>query len=355
MTTLLIDNHDSNTFNLFQLLAIVEGCEPEVVRNDETDWTDLDVERFSKVVISPGPGRPERPRDFGVSSAALAAAELPMLGVCLGHQGLVLAHGGTLGPAPRPMHGRRSRIFHSASELFEGMPQGFMAVRYHSLAVHEPLPGQLEVIARTASGTVMAVRHRERPHWGVQFHPESVATEDGERLIRNFCRLAAAARAPRPAPAPTRRRPPRPGRRAAVKKLEVVTCTVPDPPDSESAFVDLYGEAPTAFWLDSSMRDPSLARYSYMGGAGGPLSSAREPRRRRRGARPHSQRRHGAQGDRLLRLATGRTRRSLDRGSRLLLRRLRRLPGLRAEGGVRQPQQPRAHPCRTRCCCSPTA
>jgi para-aminobenzoate synthetase len=272
MTTLLIDNHDSNTFNLFQLLAIVEGCEPEVVRNDETDWTELDVERFSKVVISPGPGRPERPRDFGVSSAALAAAELPMLGVCLGHQGLVLAHGGTLGAAPRPMHGRRSRIFHSACELFEGMPQGFMAVRYHSLAVHEPLPRKLEVIARTASGTVMAVRHRERPHWGVQFHPESVATEDGERLIRNFCRLAAAARRPRPARAPAPRRPPRPARGGDARKLEVVTCTVPDAPDSESAFVHLYGDAPTAFWLDSSMRDPSLARYSYMGGPGGPLS-----------------------------------------------------------------------------------
>ena len=106
MTTLLIDNHDSNTFNLFQLLGVVEGREPLVVRNDEADWTALRPERFSKVVISAGAGRPDRPRDFGLSRGALAAASLPVLGVCLGHQGLVLEHGGELGPAPQPMHGR---------------------------------------------------------------------------------------------------------------------------------------------------------------------------------------------------------------------------------------------------------
>src|ERR1700726_4603774 len=118
MTTLLIDNHDSNTFNLFQLLAVVEGREPVVVRNDEADWAALRAERFSQCVISAGPGRPDRPRDFGLSRSALAQTELPVLGVCLGHQGLVLAHGGALGAAPTPMHGRRSRIYHGACELF---------------------------------------------------------------------------------------------------------------------------------------------------------------------------------------------------------------------------------------------
>ena len=276
MTTLLIDNHDSNTFNLFQLLALVEGREPVVVRNDEADWSELGAQGFRKCVISAGPGRPDRPRDFGLSRDALAEADLPLLGVCLGHQGLVLAHGGEVGAAPAPMHGRRSRIYHDESELFGGIPQGFLAMRYHSLCVHEPLPATLEVTARTASGTVMAVRHRERPHWGVQFHPESVATEWGERLIENFCRLADA-RAARHRHGGRERastpRVPRAPAACAPRRLELVTRSVARPPDTETAFVALFGEQANAFWLDSSRHDAGLARFSYLGAGGGPLSS----------------------------------------------------------------------------------
>ena len=280
MTTLLIDNHDSNTFNLFQLLAVVEGAEPVVVRNDETDWASLQAERFSQCVISAGPGRPDRSRDFGLSLSALAQADLPVLGVCLGHQGLVLAHGGEVDAAPQPMHGRRSRIYHADSELFRGIPQGFLAVRYHSLSAREPLPETLEVTARTASGTVMAVRHRERPHWGVQFHPESVQTEFGQQLLENFCRLARGRRAG------ARRRqasrdavaPPRQSARAVrtsgpERKLELVVRSVRRPPDPETAFVRLFGAETNAFWLDSARQGPGLARFSYMGAGGGPLSA----------------------------------------------------------------------------------
>ncbi|HEX4035388.1 MAG TPA: aminodeoxychorismate synthase component I [Solirubrobacteraceae bacterium] len=271
MPTLLIDNHDSNTFNLFQLLAQIEEREPVVVRNDEAGWEDVDLQSFSKIVISAGPGRPERSRDFGLSSGALAATAVPLLGVCLGHQGLVLAHGGALRPAPRPMHGRRSRIFHSACELFEGVPQGFLAVRYHSLAVPEPLPDSLEVTARTSSGTVMAVRHRTLPHWGVQFHPESVQTENGERLLRNFLALAETRRErARPVATARRARNERPA--GARRELEVIVETVNDPVDSESAFVQLYGESETAFWLDSASHATGMGRFSYMGSGGGPLS-----------------------------------------------------------------------------------
>jgi len=269
LATLLIDNHDSNTFNLFQLLAVVEGREPVVVANDEADWPALAAEGFSRCVISAGPGRPDRPRDFGVSRSVLTAAELPVLGVCLGHQGLVLAHGGELGPAPTPMHGRRSRIYHDDSQLFEGIPQGFLAVRYHSLCVREPLPGALEVLARTSAGTVMAVRHRERPHWGVQFHPESVATEWGARLLGNFCRVRGPRRAGARAPARRVCAPPAPARRP----LELVVRSVDRPPEAETAFVRLYGDAPNAFWLDSARHDRGLGRFSYLGGAGGPLST----------------------------------------------------------------------------------
>jgi len=277
MTTLLIDNHDSNTFNLFQLLAVVEGAEPVVVRNDETDWASLRAERFSQCVISAGPGRPDRSRDFGLSLSALTQAELPVLGVCLGHQGLVLAHGGEVDVAPQPMHGRRSRIYHEDSELFRGIPQGFLAVRYHSLSAREPLPAALEVTARTASGTVMAVRHRERPHWGVQFHPESVQTEFGERLLENFCRLAAGRRAGarrrQAARVPAARPLQRVHTSQARRRLELVVRSVRRPPDPETAFVRLFGSAANAFWLDSSRHGPGLARFSYMGADGGPLSA----------------------------------------------------------------------------------
>ncbi len=223
------------------------------------------------------PGRPDRPRDFGLSRTALAQAELPVLGVCLGHQGLVLAHGGELGAAPRPMHGRRSRIFHDGTGLFAGIPQGFFAVRYHSLAVREPLPATLEVLARTASGTVMAVRHRERPHWGVQFHPESVRTEWGARLLENFCGLAPPRRTRpqgrRPAAPPPPRPGPPPGRARPRRRLELVVRSVRRPPDAETAFVRLFGGEPNAFWLDSSSHDPGVGRFSYMGAGGGPLSA----------------------------------------------------------------------------------
>jgi para-aminobenzoate synthetase len=280
MTTLLIDNHDSNTFNLFQLLAVVEGREPVVVRNDEADWASLRAERFSQCVISAGPGRADRTRDFGLSRSALEQAELPVLGVCLGHQGLVLAHGGEVGAAPRPMHGRRSRIHHDDSELFRGIPQGFLAVRYHSLSVHEPLPPALEVTARSDSGTVMAVRHRERPHWGVQFHPESIETEWGERLLENFCRIARARRAGARRGLAGRgavASPPQPARAARSgtpgRALELVVRSVRRPPDAETAFVGLFGTAANAFWLDSSRHGPGLARFSYMGAGDGPLSA----------------------------------------------------------------------------------
>jgi para-aminobenzoate synthetase len=268
LRTLLIDNHDSNTFNLFQLLSAVEGREPVVVGNDEATLEGLGSGRFARCVISPGPGRADRPGDFGLSALALEQAELPVLGVCLGHQGLALAHGGAVTPAPAPMHGRRSRIFHDGSGLFSGIPQGFLAVRYHSLAVAEPLPAALEVLARTASGTVMAVRHRERPHWGVQFHPESVATEWGARLIENFLALTRPARATR---APLARTPPR-ARSVAPRPLELVIGSLPAPPDSESAFVALFATAANAFWLDSSRRDSALGRFSYMGAGDGPLA-----------------------------------------------------------------------------------
>ncbi|SLH50612.1 para-aminobenzoate synthase component II [Mycobacteroides abscessus subsp. abscessus] len=174
MRTLLIDNYDSFTYNLYQLISEVNGVEPTVVRNDETDPAALDLAAYDNIVVSPGPGRPDRTRDVGLSAAVIDAASQPLLGVCLGHQGIVVAAGGRVDRAPVPRHGFLDRVGHDGRDLFAGLPQDFTVVRYHSLCALEPLPPALEVTARTPDGVIMGVRHRRRPQWGVQFHPESV-------------------------------------------------------------------------------------------------------------------------------------------------------------------------------------
>ena len=191
MKTLLIDNYDSFTYNLFQLLAEVNGERPEVVRNDEASWEDLERRGFDNVVISPGPGRPDVPADFGVCAEAIRRTELPLLGVCLGHQGICWALGGSVERAPEVVHGRAAAVIHDGSALFAGIPREFQAVRYHSLCAGWTLPDELEPTAWASDGVLMAVAHRTRPLWGVQFHPESIATEHGRRLLANFRDLTA--------------------------------------------------------------------------------------------------------------------------------------------------------------------
>ncbi|MEA2192704.1 MAG: para-aminobenzoate synthetase, partial [Solirubrobacteraceae bacterium] len=194
MATLLIDNYDSYTFNLYQLLARVIGERPVVVRNDEIDPDLLTGEPWDRIVVSPGPGRPERERDLGIGGAALTQGEVPVLGVCLGHQGLAHVRGGSVVRSAEIVHGRISQVFHAGDGLFAGMAQGFRAVRYHSLVVDPALPPELEAIAWADDGTLMAICDRERRAWGVQFHPESAGTEHGERLISNFLALTPARR-----------------------------------------------------------------------------------------------------------------------------------------------------------------
>ncbi len=191
MKTLLIDNYDSFTYNLFQLLAEANGDEPTVVRNDEAAWAELSNLGFDNIVVSPGPGRPDRSADFGVCADAIRYSDVPLLGVCLGHQGLGWVHGAHVVHAPEARHGRISAVLHNDSPLFAGIPREFQAVRYHSLCIEQPLPGELEPIAWTSDGVLMAVAHRARPRWGVQFHPESICTEHGRRLLANFRDLTA--------------------------------------------------------------------------------------------------------------------------------------------------------------------
>jgi anthranilate synthase/aminodeoxychorismate synthase-like glutamine amidotransferase len=180
---LLIDNYDSFTYNLAHLFGEL-GVEVEVLRNDALGGDEAERLSPSHLVVSPGPGRP---RDAGASVEIVQrlAAGVPTLGICLGHQVIVEAFGGEVGPARRLVHGKPSAIDHDGRGLFEGLPEGFEAGRYHSLAATS-VPECLEVSATCADGEVMAVRHRELPVDGFQFHPESVLTPLGPELARNF-------------------------------------------------------------------------------------------------------------------------------------------------------------------------
>ncbi|HEV7804559.1 MAG TPA: aminodeoxychorismate synthase component I [Solirubrobacteraceae bacterium] len=274
MATLLIDNYDSYTFNLYQLLARVEGEEPVVVRNDELEWSVLAAQPWDRIVVSPGPGRPERARDLGVCARALAQDAVPVLGVCLGHQGLGHVHGAGVVASADIVHGRISRIYHHGAGLFNGIPQGFRAVRYHSLVVEAALPPELEAIAWSDDGTVMAIHVRGQRSWGVQFHPESIGTEHGERLVSNFVALTAprtrrAARHElRTTAVPGGRAPLCAGGAARVRHREL-----DGTPDPESAFAELFGDREHAFWLDSSLVDAQPSRFSFMGAALGELGA----------------------------------------------------------------------------------
>jgi anthranilate synthase/aminodeoxychorismate synthase-like glutamine amidotransferase len=177
----VVDHHDSYTWNLVHLVASVTGCLPVVVQHDEVDAAE--VLRHSHVVLSPGPGRPDVVADFAVGREVLLAGTRPVLGVCLGLQGLVTAYGGSV-ERVRPAHGEVARIEHDGRGVFSGLPPGFAAVRYHSLAA-VGLPDELEVTA-TSDGVVMGVRHRSLPLEGVQFHPESILSEHGAALVANF-------------------------------------------------------------------------------------------------------------------------------------------------------------------------
>ncbi|MBB6171731.1 para-aminobenzoate synthetase [Nocardiopsis mwathae] len=316
MRVLLVDNHDSYTYNLFQLIAGVLGREPVVVTNDDPCWDGIDLGGFDAAVVSPGPGRPQQARDLGRVPQVLADPELPVLGVCLGHQAIAHFTDEPVVSAPVPRHGHLSPIRHTGTGLFAGIPQGFTAVRYHSLAVPDPLQDPLtDVLTATAwaeDDVVMGLEHRSLPRWGVQFHPESVASEHGRELISNFAALARSARpaAVRLTPTRTGKREgrveevsetPGEGRAAQVTETrggrsgasghlpelggceaplsetpaepsrpqsgEVRFRALPEAVDTERAFAHLYAASRYAFWLDSS-RVGGTARFSFLGDTG---------------------------------------------------------------------------------------
>lgn len=291
MKTLLIDNYDSFTFNLYQLIAEVNRVPPVVVRNDAAPWSEIRDLDFDNIVISPGPGRPEVQRDFGICAEAILKTNVPLLGVCLGHQGLCHLFGGTVDYAEQVMHGRPSDIYHEAEDIFQGLPSPFTAIRYHSLYVSQ-LSEDLEKLAWTEDGMVMGVKHKTRPVWGVQFHPESICTDYGHALLENFRSLTAAFIKTNP---PQRRstdsgRPKMDSslynvvlegegasseasvaRRGTLdgKPFKIYYRRIPAHVDAEQVFINYYAETPACFWLDAALVR-GFSRFSYIGNTAGP-------------------------------------------------------------------------------------
>ncbi|KAL8435754.1 hypothetical protein ACSSS7_002236 [Eimeria intestinalis] len=327
--TLLIDNYDSFTYNLYQLLAVVNGTPPFVVFNDAFggDWEKV-CEAYPEVdniVISPGPGTPENPTDFGLSTCAFASDTTPVLGICLGHQGLGYFCGGKITPAPEIVHGRCSLVeFSSTCILFRGLGASASVARYHSLCIDpQSLPECLSVTAwtRAPSFTIMGVEHRHQPFFGIQFHPESVGTPSGARILANFNAFTREWRKARRSNLPqqvnykaprmcglleSRKEATRIAKREGVTQERLWQVNVAEVlvhPNKEAhsgktagtlpvlnscrLFERLFADSPACFWLDSSSADPSLAcvghvekeqvsRFSFMGDALGPCAFALE-------------------------------------------------------------------------------
>ncbi len=272
MSTLLVDNYDSYTYNVFHLLAAACGEEPIVVHNDMVSWKALERWDFDAIVLSPGPGHPARWHDFGVCADILRSSEVPVLGVCLGHQGLGHVLKATVTYAPTVMHGRLSPVKHSGVGLFAGIPQDFEVVRYHSLAVSGSLGEEGREIAWTSDGVVMGIEHSSRPLWGVQFHPESICTEYGHQLFENFYALAQerkpkrARRLNRPSVPPRRCK----RRSAGDSDVRLLARAIEGEPQAELLFERLFGKEDFAFWLDSASTSTKLGQSSYLGSSMGP-------------------------------------------------------------------------------------
>jgi len=185
---ILIDNYDSFTYNLVQYLSEL-GAKLKVFRNDKITLSEAKRLKPTHIVISPGPGRPS---DAGISKKLIKefCDKIPILGVCLGHQCIGEAFGGKIVGAKRLMHGKTSKIYHNKKEIFKSIKNPFDATRYHSLIVErKSLPKCFDIIAQTKEKEIMAIKHKEHPVWGVQFHPESILTTEGMKILRNFIRI----------------------------------------------------------------------------------------------------------------------------------------------------------------------
>ena len=285
MRSLIIDNYDSYTYNLYQMIAEINNQEPVIIKNNEFPFEALGKINFDNIIISPGPGTPLSFKDFGICERILREIDVPILGVCLGHQGISSAYGGKVIHAKDIMHGRISKVLHNGDILFTGVPSGFAVVRYHSLVVNSELPFCLKKTAWTDEGVIMGIRHKEKPIWGVQFHPESICTEYGEQILKNFkditndCRKKISMYCENNQNSKT-------GNASGCSKVKyedigenvendefvVRVRKLAFYPEPQITYKTLFGHCKEAIWLDSSMEIEGYSNFSFMGAREGPYS-----------------------------------------------------------------------------------
>ncbi|MDP3561177.1 MAG: aminodeoxychorismate synthase component I [Legionellaceae bacterium] len=275
MKTLIIDNYDSFTYNLFQMIAEINNESPVVIHNDSHGFDDILCLEFDNIIISPGPGRPDKHADFGVCSRVILETHVPILGICLGHQGIFHAFGGNIIRATEPMHGLLSEIVHSNDVLFDKIPNQFEVTRYHSLICSEPMPDCLQIIAQANDGTIMALRHKTRQLWGVQFHPESICTAYGKQLLSNFRTITQdfhVRSKPRNPLFPNRKEYKRAQQVALETQYQLTVKKLDQFYQPDQVFAHLFSNKTNTVWLDSSRIMPGISRFSFIGCLDGPLS-----------------------------------------------------------------------------------
>lgn len=243
MRSLIIDNYDSYTYNLYQLIGKVSGLEPIVIKNDEMTYDEILNLNFDNVIISPGPGSPDKKKDFGICKDIIEKLNKPILGICLGHQGIYYCHGGEVVRAEEPMHGRQSSVNHNGKGLFKGIKNNFTVTRYHSLTCQDQELDDIEINARTPEGIVMGISHKTKPIYGLQFHPESIASECGEELINNFINIT----------------------RDFYNKNQLAYEIIEKDFDTSELYEKLYAYDDRTLWLDSSKVEEGLSRFSIFG------------------------------------------------------------------------------------------
>lgn len=243
MRSLIIDNYDSYTYNLYQLIGKFSDLEPIVIKNDEMTYDEILNLNFDNVIISPGPGSPDKEKDFGICKDIIEKLNKPILGICLGHQGIYYCHGGKVVRAEEPMHGRQSSVNHNGKGLFKGIKNNFTVTRYHSLTCQDKELDDIEIDARTPEGIVMGISHKTKPIYGLQFHPESIASECGEELINNFINIT----------------------RDFYNKNQLAYEIIEKDFDTSELYDKLYAYDDRTLWLDSSKVEEGLSRFSIFG------------------------------------------------------------------------------------------
>lgn len=277
MKVIIIDNYDSFTFNIYQYVAEILKEEPVVIRNNQLTYEEFQKLSYDAIILSPGPGRPDRQEDFGICKEIIEKEDVPILGICLGHQGIALAFGGEIGYASEPYHGRKDYITHE-HDLFNNIPQSFQVIRYHSILVEDPLPKELVCIARNKAGMIMGISHKTKPIFGIQFHPESICTDYGLKIIENFCILSMNYQTNQKA------NKIKPLKKISIipegklvkqgnmeKKYKVYSKKVDSYFEANDVFETLYADNEEAAWLDSSKIMEGFSRFSFIADMTGPL------------------------------------------------------------------------------------